>query len=121
MDTKQQIVQPQSPASKTEPVAEKQALAPPLVPAGNIPADDIPAPKLSATNPQSGGSSKNAQKHGAYARGNVVISDEPREEYDALHAAHLEEFWPEGAAEEACVRDVTNAEWIKRRLEHSIL
>lgn len=116
---------PENPAAKMgEPVAEKQPSSPPLVPASEPPAARVPSGKMpegQSTNLLSGGSSKNAQKHGIYARGNVVTVDEPLENYEALHAAHREEYFADGAAEEACVTDITDAEWLKQRLnsQHS--
>ncbi len=76
-----------------------------------------PAPKVesasSLTNP--GPDRKNALKHGAYSR-EIVLPWESAEEFDAMLQANREDLNPEGAMQESCVEQITQLQWLKRRV-----
>ncbi len=54
--------------------------------------------------------SKNALSHGFYAA-EVVLAWEDPAEFSKLHQALREEYWPDGASEEAAVFDLANLHW----------
>ncbi len=57
----------------------------------------------------------NALKHGILSKF-TVLSWEDRDEYDALHAAFIEEHDPVGPTEEHLVEELAGIVWRKRRL-----
>jgi hypothetical protein len=60
-------------------------------------------------------SSRNAVKHGLYSAC-VVLSTEPRKQYDEMLDAYLHEFQPEGPVELDLVEEMVAAKWRQRRL-----
>jgi hypothetical protein len=59
--------------------------------------------------------SKNALVHGIYSE-DVVLPSENKEEFDELQRQYRDEFNPIGAFEEGIVGQITQLQWIKRRL-----
>ena len=56
----------------------------------------------------------NAQKHGVFAEPLILPGEDPRE-FEALHAALIEEWTPCGPSEESRVFGIADAEWRKLR------
>jgi hypothetical protein len=60
-------------------------------------------------------SSRNAVKHGLYSA-SVVLSTEPRKQYNEMLDAYLLQFQPEGPVELDLVEEMVAAKWRQRRL-----
>ena len=60
-------------------------------------------------------SSRNAVKHGLYSA-SVVLSTEPRKQYNAMLDAYVQQFQPEGPVELDLVEEMVGAKWRQRRL-----
>ena len=60
-------------------------------------------------------SSRNALKHGLHSP-SVVLSTEPRKQFDEMLDAYLHEFQPEGPVELHLVDEMVAAKWRQRRL-----
>ena len=58
---------------------------------------------------------KNATTHGVYSS-EVVLSWENQQEFNDLHQALREEYYPDGVSEEAAVFEMARLYWIRRRL-----
>jgi hypothetical protein len=56
----------------------------------------------------------NAQKHGVFAEPLILPGEDPRE-FEALHAALIEEWTPSGPSEQSRVFGIADAEWRKLR------
>jgi hypothetical protein len=56
----------------------------------------------------------NAQKHGVFAEPLILPGEDPRE-FEALHAALIEEWAPSGPSEQSKVFGIADAEWRKLR------
>ncbi len=56
----------------------------------------------------------NAQKHGVFAEP-LILPDEDRREFEALHSALIEEWIPSGPSEQSRVFGIADAEWRKLR------
>src|SRR6516225_8121510 len=56
----------------------------------------------------------NAQKHGVFAEPLILPGEDPRE-FEALHAAWIEEWTPSGPSEQSRVFGMADAEWRKLR------
>jgi hypothetical protein len=56
----------------------------------------------------------NAQKHGVFAEPLILPGEDPRE-FEALHAALIEEWTPSGPSEQSRVFGMADAEWRKLR------
>src|SRR6516225_4885067 len=56
----------------------------------------------------------NAQKHGVFAAPLILPGEDPHE-FEALHAALIEEWYPSGPSEESRVFGIADAEWRKLR------
>ena len=56
----------------------------------------------------------NAQRHGVFAEPLILPGEDPRE-FEALHAALIEEWNPSGPSEESRVFGIADAEWRKLR------
>ena len=56
----------------------------------------------------------NAQKHGVFAEPLLLPGEDPRE-FEALHAALIEEWTPSGPSEQSRVFGIADAEWRKLR------
>jgi len=62
----------------------------------------------------------NALKHGVFAEPLVLPGEDPRE-FEALHAALIEEWYPSGPSEESRVFGIADAEWRKLRSRRFVL
>ena len=56
----------------------------------------------------------NAQRHGVFAEPLILPGEDPRE-FEALHAALIEEWTPSGPSEQSRVFGMADAEWRKLR------
>jgi hypothetical protein len=56
---------------------------------------------------------QNALKHGVYSR-EVMLPGEKLSDYEALRAAHYDEFAPDGVMEECLVDELVNLRWKKK-------
>ena len=59
---------------------------------------------------------QNALKHGVYSQ-EVMLPGEKWSDYEALRAAHYDEFMPEGVIEECLVDELFMLRWKKRRMD----
>src|SRR4051794_40815136 len=62
---------------------------------------------------------KNALSHGVYAS-EVVLPWENKQQFDDLHQALREEYYPDGVSEEAAVFELASLYWKRRRLSIGI-
>jgi len=107
------------PEQKPDKPAADPAPLPPAPP--EIASGSKPSPKgLEGEIVASKRPTNNATKHGAYSRGKVVIAGEDEATYEAMLENYREELCPEGAAEEACVTEIVNAEWRKQTFEDQL-
>ena len=58
---------------------------------------------------------KNATTHGVYSS-HVVLAWENEQEFNELHQALREEYYPDGISEEAAVFEMASLHWKRRRL-----
>ena len=63
----------------------------------------------------------NALKHGLCASKTVLLPDEEQGEFDALERGWMEEYQPEGHAENTLVREVILNEWALRRTRRRVM
>jgi hypothetical protein len=59
---------------------------------------------------------QNALTHGIYSK-QLMLPGEKRSEYDALHAAHFQEWTPDGVTKHCLVFDLTNLRWKRMRMD----